>query len=87
MPTVIVHHDVKDKDHWLASSNREKFFGALGVTDIKEFVDPSNPTRVGILMEVPDMDALTDALETPDAAQAEESDGVVKETVVLLVEA
>jgi hypothetical protein len=87
MPTVIVHHDVKDKDHWLAASTREEFFGPLGVTNIREFVDPTNPTRVGVLMEVADMDALGAALQTPEAVQAEESDGVVKETIVLLVEA
>ena len=34
MPTVIGYHDVKDKDHWLASPKREEFFGPLGVTDI-----------------------------------------------------
>ncbi len=87
MPTVIVHHDVKDKDHWLAASTREDFFGPLGVTNIREFVDPTNPTRVGLLMDVADMDALTDALQTPEAEQAEERDGVVKETIVMLVEA
>ncbi len=27
MPTVIGYHDVKDKDHWLASPKREEFFG------------------------------------------------------------
>ena len=32
MPTVIAHHDVKDKDHWLASPKREEFFGPHGVT-------------------------------------------------------
>ena len=87
MPTVIVHHDVEDKDHWLASSTREEFFGPLGVTNIREFVDPTNPTRVGLVMDVPDMNALGAALETPEAAQAEEGDGVVKETIVMLVEA
>jgi hypothetical protein len=87
MPTVFVYHDVKDKDHWLASSVREDFFGPLGVTNIREFVDPTNPTRVGVLMDVADMDAVVAALETPEAAQAEESDGVVKETMVTLVEA
>ena len=46
MPTVIGHHDVKDKDHWLASPKREEFFGPLGVTNIRTFVDPQNPTRV-----------------------------------------
>ena len=58
MPTVIAHHDVKDTDHWLASSRREEFFGPLGITNIRTFVDPQNPNRVGILLDVPDMDAL-----------------------------
>ena len=49
MPTVIGHHDVKDKDHWLASPKREEFFGPLGVTNIRTFVDPTNPTRVAVL--------------------------------------
>ena len=30
MPTVIGYHDVKDKDHWLASPKREEFFGLSG---------------------------------------------------------
>ena len=47
MPTVIGHHDVKDKDHWLASPKREEFFGPLGVTNIRTFVDPTNPTPSG----------------------------------------
>jgi hypothetical protein len=86
MPTVIAHHDVKDKDHWLASPKREEFFGPLGVTNIRTFVDPSNPTRVGLLMDVPDLDAVAAALQTPEAAEAEAHDGVVTETLVILVE-
>jgi hypothetical protein len=87
MPTVFVSHEVKDKDHWLAATTREEFFTPLGVTNIREFVDPTNPARVGVLMDVADMDALAAALETPEAAAAEERDGVVKETLVILVEA
>ena len=87
MPTVIAHHDVKDKDHWLASPKREEFFGPLGVTNIRTFVDPQNPTRVGLLMDVPDMDAVMAAMETEAAAEAMAYDGVVPETLVILVEA
>jgi hypothetical protein len=87
MPTVFVYHDVKDKDHWLASSVREDFFGPLGVTNIREFIDPTNPTRVGVLMDVADMDTVKSALESPEAAVAEETDGVVAESMVTLVEA
>ena len=65
------------QDHWLASPKREEFFGPLGVTDIRTFVDPQNPTRVGLLMDVPDMDAVMAAMETEAAAEAMAHDGVV----------
>ena len=87
MPTVIGYHDVKDKDHWLASPKRAEFFGPLGVTNIRTFVDPQNPTRVGLLMDVPDMDAVMAAMGTEAAAEAMAYDGVVPETLVILVEA
>ena len=87
MPTVIGYHDVKDKDHWLASPKREEFFGPLGVTNIRTFVDPQSPTREGLLMDVPDMDAVMAAMETAAAAAAMAHDGVVPETLVILVEA
>ena len=87
MPTVIGYHDVKDKDHWLASPKREEFFGPLGVTNIRTFVDPQSPTRVGLLMDVPDLDAGMAAMETEAAAEAMAHDGVLPETLVILIEA
>ena len=87
MPTVIAYHDVKDKDHWLASPKREEFFGPLGVTNIRTFVDPENPSRVGLVMDVSDMDAVMAAMETDAAADAMSYDGVLPETLVILVEA
>ena len=87
MPTVIAYHEVDDHDHWLASDNREKFFGSLGVTGIREFSDPENPARVAVLMDVPDMDALATALQSEDAAGVMSEDGVKAETLVMLVEA
>jgi len=87
MPMVFGYHDVKDKDHWLASPKREEFFGPLGVTNIRTFVDPENSTRVGVLMDVADMGAVMAAMDTDAAAEAMEYDGVLTETLVLLVEA
>jgi hypothetical protein len=86
MPTVLAHHEVKDRDHWLASPKREQFFGPLGVTNIRTFVDPENPTRVGLVMDVPDMDAVMAAMETEAAAEAMAYDGVLPETLVILLE-
>jgi hypothetical protein len=87
MPTVIGHHDVKDPDHWLSSPKREEFFGPLGVTNIRTFVDPQNRSRVAVLMDVADMDALMEAMQTQGAQEAMEHDGVLGETLVMLVEA
>jgi hypothetical protein len=87
MPTVMAHHDVKDKDHWLASPKREEVFGPIGVTNIRKFVDPQNPSRVGLLMDVADMDKLMELMQTKEAADAMEHDGVKPETLVMLVEA
>jgi hypothetical protein len=87
MPTVIAHHDVKDKDHWLASPKREEVFGPLGVTNIRTFVDPQNPSRVAVLMDVADMDAVMGAMQTDAMSEAMAYDGVLPETLVILVEA
>ena len=86
MPTVIGHHDVKDTEHWLASPKREEVFGPLGVTNIRTFVNPDNPTQVAILMDVADMDALMAEMQSQAAAEAMQHDGVVPETLVILVE-
>ncbi len=86
MPTVIAYHDVKDLDLWLASPVRDEAFATIGITGIRTFVDPTNPQKVGLLFDVPDMDALLAALQSPEFAEAEAKDGVVPETIVMLVE-
>jgi hypothetical protein len=86
MPSIIGHHDVKDTDHWLSSPKRDEFFGPLGVTNIRTFVDPQNPTHVALLMDVADMDAFASAMKSEGASEAMEYDGVLPETLVVLVE-
>jgi hypothetical protein len=86
VPTIIGYHDVKDTEHWLASPKREDVFGPLGVTNIRTFVNPDDPRKVGVLMDVADMGALTAFMETQEAADAMTHDGVLPETLVLLVE-
>ena len=85
MPTVIAHHDVEDTDHWLHSSKRDEFFGPLGVTGMRTFVDPENPKRVAVLMDVPDIDAVMAKLQA-EGAEVMAADGVNAETLVILIE-
>lgn len=87
MPTIVAHHDVKDTAHWLASPKREEFMGPLGVTNIRTFVDPQNPTQVALVMDVADLDALAAALATPEGLATMEHDGVLPETLVICIEA
>jgi hypothetical protein len=87
MTTVIATHEVKDTKHWLASPKRQEFFGPLGVTNIRTFVDPENPSRVAVLFDVPDMDAFSAAMQTEGAAEAMSFDGVLPETLVMHLEA
>jgi hypothetical protein len=77
---------VKDTDHWLASPQREEIFGPLGVTNIRTFVNPQNRSQVAVLMDVADLDALMAAMQSPAGAEAMAYDGVLPETLVLLIE-
>ncbi len=87
MPTIIGYHNVKDQAHWLASPKREEFFGPLGVTNVRTFLDPESPNRAALLADVPDMAAFGAAMQTREAAEAMAHDGVRAETLIVLVEA
>ncbi|WP_211163269.1 hypothetical protein [Aromatoleum diolicum] len=85
MTTVIAVHDVDDVAHWLSSPKRAEFFGAHGMT-VRTFVSPDGKNRVGLIIEnVPSLEALSQALEGADAAEAMKYDGVHPDTVELFV--
>jgi hypothetical protein len=88
MPTVFGYHDVKDTAHWLASPKREELFGPMGVTNIRTFVSPQDRTKVGVMFDVPDVSQFMSALQSPppEVIEAMEYDGVLPETLVILVE-
>ncbi len=54
-----------------------KVFGPLGVTNIRTFVDPQNPTQVAVLMDVADMDTVMGAMQHEAMAEAMAYDGVL----------
>ena len=85
MATLMVFHEVDDVDHWLASPKREQLFGPMGMT-ARTFIDPEKTNRVGLIVEVPDMETFRRALESKEAAEAMKFDGVRPETIVTLVE-
>lgn len=88
MPTIVAHHNVtKGTDYWLKSPRRQELFGPLGVTNIRTFVDPQNPSHVAVLMDVPDIKAVNAVMKTQAAADAMEHDGVDPASLVILAEA
>ena len=86
MPSIVAYHDVDDTEHWLASPVREQVFGPLGITNVRTYTNPQNPTQVALTMDVPDMDAFLALMQAPEAADAMKADGVHPDTLVLLVE-
>lgn len=87
MPTIIVTHDVTDTDHWIASPKREEVLPSFGVSNIRTFVNPQDRAKVGLVMDVADLDALFAALENPpdELTEAMKYDTVLPETMVVLV--
>ena len=85
MTTLIAFHEVDDVAHWLSSPLREEVFGGIGVT-VRTFVDPEGSNKVGLVAEVPDMDAFQALMQSQAAADAMKSDGVRPETLVILVQ-
>ncbi|ACS59259.1 hypothetical protein [Rhizobium leguminosarum] len=86
MPTIMICHDVKDTKHWLASPIRKQVLEPNGVTNIRTFTDSQNSNRVGLVMDVADMEKLMAFMQTKAAADAMASDGVLPETMVFLVQ-
>ena len=85
MNTVIAVHDVDDVAHWLSSPKRAEFFDARGMT-VRTFVSPGSGSRVGLIIDnVPSLEALTEALQSAEAAEAMKYDGVHSDSVELFV--
>ena len=85
MRTIMIFHEVDDVDHWLKSPKRREFFGPLGITT-RTFVDPEQSNRVGLIVEVPSMEAFEEAMGTPRLAEGMTFDGVRAQTVQILTE-
>lgn len=85
MPKLIATHEVDDVAHWLSSPKRVEVFGEVA-KEIRTFVDPENPNRVGLTMNVSDMDAFQAVMQSEAGAEAMKYDGVRQSTLVVLVE-
>ena len=86
MPKLIATHEVDDVAHWLSSPKRQEVFAAVA-SNIRTFVQPDDPNRVGVTMEVADMAAFEAVMRSEAGAAAMKHDGVRPETLVVYIEA
>jgi hypothetical protein len=86
MATYLVIHDVDDVDHWANSPKRAEVFGPLGITT-RAFWGAPESKQVGLIVEIPDMDAFQKIMGSDVGAEAMRFDGVHPDTLVMLSEA
>lgn len=58
----------------------------MGITG-RLFTDPAKTNRIGLLLEVPGIQAFQQAMQSDEAAEAMRFDGVRPETLLVLEEA
>ena len=85
MATYVIFHEVDDVDHWLKSPKRDELFDPKGITH-RTFYDPQGSKRVGLIFEIPDMEAFQELMQSEAAAEAMKYDGVHPDTIVVLQE-
>ena len=85
MPALLITHDVDDVDHWLRSPKRQELMGPRGFT-IRTFVDPTDSSRVGLIVEGATLGDFEELLKSDAAAAAMKHDGVRADTVRVLEE-
>src|ERR1035441_4070675 len=85
MPTLLGFHEVDDVDHWLSSPKREEVFGPLGIT-VRTLRAPEGWNRGGLVVDVPDMAAFEQVMQSEAGADAMKFDGVRPETLLILTE-
>ncbi len=85
MATYLITHEVDDVERWWTSPKREEVFGPLGVT-LRTFRDPAGSNKVGLIAEIPDIEAFGEFMQSDTAAEAIKHDGVQIGTLLLLQE-
>ena len=79
--TIAITHDVKDGDHWLSAwqgeDSRKGDFAQHGVANVRVFQDSENPNKVGLVVDVADMEAFHAFLSSDEGAVAKAEDGVI----------
>ena len=78
MPRVIITHDIRDVDRWLAGK-AERAAAMPGATQVTDLVALDGGDKAAVSFETDDLDALKTMLESmpPEVAAQAESHGVI----------
>jgi len=89
-PSMMITHEVADADRWLAAwqgpDSRRQMFAQNGAPSVRVFQSLQDPSLVGLMIGVADMDALQALLESPEGAAAKAEDGVADATLRVFTE-
>jgi len=90
-PHVMILHEVEDADRWLAAwrgeDSRHDLFRSNGAAHVHTFQSEDNPNLTGLVIAVKDMQALHDMLSSDEGLSAAKEDGVIADSMTVLMEA
>jgi hypothetical protein len=78
MPRVIITHDIRERDRWLAGHD-ERAAAMPGTTGVTDLVAMDGSNQAAVTFETDDLEALKAMLESmpPEVAAQAESHGVI----------
>ncbi|MCK6625388.1 MAG: hypothetical protein L6R45_09450 [Anaerolineae bacterium] len=81
MPRIVATHTVKDVKHWASKGDeRVEVIGPFG-TELVSYVAADGSNQVAVSVNIHDMEGLMAFMQTPEAAAAMESHGVIQPVV------
>ena len=81
MPKIVATHEVEDVKHWASKGDeRVEIIGPFA-TEIVSYVAADGSNKVAVSANVHDMEGLMAFMQTPEAAAAMESHGVMQPVV------
>jgi len=81
MSRAVVTHPVKDVKHWASKGDERVEILSPFATDIVSYVAADGSNQVVVAANIHDMEGMTAFMQTPEAAEAMESHGVLQPLV------
>ena len=81
MPRIVATHEVEDVKHWASKGDeRVEVFAPFG-TEVVSYVAADGSNQVAVSANIHDMEGMMAFMQTPEAAAAMESHGVIQPVV------